>query len=543
VNLSCDVLIVGAGLAGATLARQLRLEQPGLDIVVVDKAIDFHPGMDEAMGEEFANYANRVLGLGGYLRKAHIVCSGTRFFFDTADRDATIDRMSEIGRREPHPLPTYFIDRPAVERELARLNRESGVRVLLGTTVQDVLTVDGTRGHRVATTAGVVTCRWLVDAAGVDSPFMRRYDTTMDDEPGTLTAVWGRIDGCRPLDTFGPKSWRKRVPHWGRESDMVQFCYRGYWMWLMPISATEFSVGVVTHRAHVRPELTSPEELLDFLREHQAMRDVLGESPVLTGFGRRDVTPRMVTHQFTADRWFVTGHAATVLDPMFATSSWVLAENNKLIGDFIAADLAGREERFPALLHHYDIRAHSRYRKMVGTAGRYAALGSFDAWSAWLALRTRVYYNRIVPDAMEDHRVLLTFAHSHGVDCDCAEVVLEGILARLLLTVDRLTEELVATLDQDGTTTTANSGIFLDSKPFDQDPELIGKVHLRRDWRVERTVDRQNYAVFCRTVMRRLMELRGQPWHEAAFTAVFAPDWDDKQTLADLYSGMLAWSP
>ncbi len=34
---SCDVLIIGAGMAGACLARQLSLELPDLDVVMVEQ--------------------------------------------------------------------------------------------------------------------------------------------------------------------------------------------------------------------------------------------------------------------------------------------------------------------------------------------------------------------------------------------------------------------------------------------------------------------------------------------------------------------------
>jgi len=38
---SCDVLIIGAGMAGSCLARQLSLEQPELDVIVIDAKTEF----------------------------------------------------------------------------------------------------------------------------------------------------------------------------------------------------------------------------------------------------------------------------------------------------------------------------------------------------------------------------------------------------------------------------------------------------------------------------------------------------------------------
>ncbi|WP_344639307.1 NAD(P)/FAD-dependent oxidoreductase [Kitasatospora cystarginea] len=323
-------MIIGAGLAGGSLARQLRLEQPDLDIVVVDRITHFPPGLDEASGEEFSNYANRVLRIGPYLRKHHYVSSGMRFFFDSSGRDLPLDRMSEIGGRSPHPIPTYLIDRPVVEQALCEMNRECGVRVLLGTEVlhcgpgespAKAITIDGDNGHLVRTTAGVIRCRWLVDAAGEESPIARMLDLVSEDDRNPIAAAWGRFDGCLSLDDLGTKAWRQRVPHWGRASSMTYFMYRGYWIWLMPLSESQYSIGVVFDRRHVQPRVGSGEELLAFLQEHRAVGEILGPDPQPVAFGTRERLARFAKQQFSEQRWFLTGNAGTVLDPMFASGS------------------------------------------------------------------------------------------------------------------------------------------------------------------------------------------------------------------------------
>jgi flavin-dependent dehydrogenase len=547
-DIRCDVLIIGAGLAGGSLARQLSLEQPDLDIVVVDRVTEFPPGLDEASGEEFSNYANRVLRIGPYLRKHHHVSSGTRYFFDSRERDVPIDRMSEIGGLSPHPIPTYLIDRPAVEQALCEMNRRNGVRVLLGTTVlncgpdespAEAISLDAERGHRVRTSAGVITCRWLVDAAGEASPLTRMLDLVAEDDRNPIAAAWGRFEGCASLDDLGDKAWRRRVPHWGRASSMTYFMYRGYWIWLFPVSETTCSIGVVFDRRHVRPELGSPEDLLAFLREHRALDQILGPSPRPLSYGSRARFARFARQQVSQERWFLTGNAGTVLDPMFASTSWLFTENNKLIGEFIKAERGGRGHQLPGMVHHFGIRTRSRYEKLLNSPGHYLAKGSFDTWSAWLALRNRVYYNRIVPDAFEDHRILLTFARTHGTDCQCDDQVMGGKLSRLLKSADRLTEEFTGLLDRWGMFYSGNDGMFLDSRSFDQDEVLMAKVHQRRDWALELPADERTYEIFCRTLVRRLIEISGADWDETRFKAVFDPDWDGHQPLEELYRGTL----
>ncbi|WP_438485071.1 NAD(P)/FAD-dependent oxidoreductase [Streptomyces sp. S186] len=547
-DLVCDVLIIGAGLAGGTLARQLRLEQPDLDIIVIDKVTEFPPGLDESSGEEFTNYANRILKLGPYLRKHHHVCSGTRFFFDSPERDLPIERMSEIGGRRPHPIPTYLIDRPVVERDLCELNRAAGIRVLLGTTVlncgpdespAEAITLDGEHGHTVRTSAGVIRCTWLVDAAGEASPVARMLDLVPEEDRNPIAASWGRFEGCRSLDELGDEAWRQRVPHWGRASSTTYFMYRGYWIWLLPLSESQCSIGVVFDRRHTEPSVGTGAELLAFLREHRALRDLLGPEPVVRSFGTRDRLARLATQQFSEQRWFLTGNAGTVLDPMFATSSWLFTENNKLIGEFIKADRTGKQSDLPAYVHHYDIRVRSRYEKLLNTTGHYVFRGSFDAWSAWVALRNRVYYNRIVPDALEDHRILLKFSRTHGTDCSCDATVMGGKLSRLLKSADRLTEEFVELLDRDGMFSARNTDIYLDSAEFDQDETLMAKVYEPRDWTLEGPADERSYQIFCRTLVQRLVGMAGAEWDEERFQRVFNPDWDGHQPLTEMLKGVL----
>lgn len=336
-------------------------------------------------------------------------------------------------------------------------------------------------------------------------------DLVAEDDRNPIAAAWGRFEGCASLDDLGDKAWRRRVPHWGRASSMTYFMYRGYWIWLFPVSETTCSMGVVFDRRHVRPELGSPEELLAFLREHRALGEILGPSPRPLSYGSRARFARFARQQVSQERWFLTGNAGTVLDPMFASTSWLFTENNKLIGEFIKAERGGRGHQLPGMVHHFGIRTRSRYEKLLNSPGHYLAKGSFDTWSAWLALRNRVYYNRIVPDAFEDHRILLTFARTHGTDCQCDDQVMGGKLSRLLKSADRLTEEFTGLLDRWGMFYSGNDGMFLDSRSFDQDEVLMAKVHQRRDWALELPADERTYEIFCRTLVHAAdRDLRGR---------------------------------
>ena len=80
-----DVLILGGGLAGLTLALQLRRQQPSLSVTVVERRS--HPVREAAhkVGESTveigAHYFAEVLGLREHLESAQIRKYGLRYFF------------------------------------------------------------------------------------------------------------------------------------------------------------------------------------------------------------------------------------------------------------------------------------------------------------------------------------------------------------------------------------------------------------------------------------------------------------------------------
>ncbi len=184
---SCDVLIIGAGMAGSCLARQLSLEQPELDVIVIDAKTEFDWWVGESTIEVFDDYAIRVLKLGPYLESKHITKHGPRFWFDSEQKDLRLTELSEQGRSRYTTLNRGIqIDRAIFDRDLCEINRKNGVEVLLGVRVQGQeraggdpgIEIDGQNGHLVRTSAGTIRCRHLVDAGGRSSNASTATTTT-----------------------------------------------------------------------------------------------------------------------------------------------------------------------------------------------------------------------------------------------------------------------------------------------------------------------------------------------------------------------------
>jgi flavin-dependent dehydrogenase len=165
-----DVIIIGSGIAGAFLARQLKLARPSLSVLVLEAAErieDYKVG--ESTVEVSSSYMIRRMGLSTYLYQHQLLKNGLRFFFDSPEKDVPLPEMSEIGCDHFPFHPSFQLERASLERDLVPMNRALGIEVELGAKVVD-LTIDPSGPHTVVwDQAGIrheATTRWLCDASG-----------------------------------------------------------------------------------------------------------------------------------------------------------------------------------------------------------------------------------------------------------------------------------------------------------------------------------------------------------------------------------------
>src|SRR5215207_1291778 len=204
---SYDVAILGGGLAGLTLAIQLKKRRPGTSVVVLEKREGPAPLAAFKVGESTvpagAHYFAKVVGMETHLRQRQLTKFGLRFFTPAGDnRDITL--RGEFGPAQYPPQDNYQIDRGLFENELAARGRQLGVDVQQGCRVGEVEL--GSEEHEVMYTRGeadaAVRARWVVDAAGRASLWKRKLGLSKE-IAHTINSAWLRLSGGLDFEQWG----------------------------------------------------------------------------------------------------------------------------------------------------------------------------------------------------------------------------------------------------------------------------------------------------------------------------------------------------
>ncbi len=354
--LHADVAIFGGGLAGLTLAIQLKQRDPAIAVTVLERRA--HPVREAAfkVGESTveigAFYFANVLGLREHLESEQIRKFGFRFFFSEGRTE--IDRCTEMGVSQLLPAPSWQLDRGRFENFLGEEARKLGVHFHDEATVRGVEFGAGQDAHTVTfESAGdsgmlsnsTLSARWVVDASGRAGLLKRKLDLAQTNDHD-VNAVWWRVDGfVDPKLWSDDAEWQARCTPPDRWRSTNHMCGPGYWFWLIPLSSGAHSLGIVCDaKMHPLDTMNTHEKASAWLREHQPRMAEALDKPE---HGLQDFL--FLRHfsygckqVFSGDRWALTGEAGVFLDPFYSPGSDFIAMSNTLICDLIGKDRAGQ---------------------------------------------------------------------------------------------------------------------------------------------------------------------------------------------------------
>jgi len=361
-----DVLVLGGGLAGLTLALQLRQQLPEATITVIERQRHPVPVATHKVGESSveiaAHYFDTVLGLREHLTSRQLKKFGFRFFFSDGRRD--VDAVTELGASRFLATPSYQIDRGIFENFLGERARAEGIEFLDGCPVRDFeLGRDG--GHHEVTvdSGGIHTRlrgRWLLDASGRSALLKRRLGLAAG-SPHNANAVWFRVGARIDVDAWSTdRDWLHRCDPPARWLSTNHLVGRGYWVWLIPLPSGSHSVGIVADaRTHPLEEMNTLERAMAWLHRHQPRlaADLDGKRDLVQDF----VFFRRFSYDcrrlFSGDRWAITGEAGVFLDPFYSPGGDFIAIGNTYITDLVARELAGESVAARAAIYEQFFRS------------------------------------------------------------------------------------------------------------------------------------------------------------------------------------------
>lgn len=404
----CDVLILGGGIAGLTLACQLKRADPDIGILVAEKRKHPVPEAAFKVGESTVQIAARylvdVVGLGDHLQDQQLNKLGLRFFASSGENRDIAERP-ELGPRRFAPLPTYQLDRGRLETTLGERARDVGVKVFDATQIGVVELGEGDTAHRATLKRDsdpslVVSARWLVDASGSAAILRRKLGLEL---PATHegNAAWFRIADRIAVDDWSTDpEWQSRVDGGRRWLSTVHLHGRGYWVWLIPLASGSTSVGVVADPEHVPFErLHRFDAVMEWLREAepQLADEIQQRADLLQDFHTRKNYPRKCSQVFSANRWFITGDAGMFLDPLYSPGLDFISAANSFITRLILHEREGRPN-----LEETIVGLDARFRGACELAfgnyeGQYGLLGNADTTSAKVTWELMSYFTVPAP--------------------------------------------------------------------------------------------------------------------------------------------------
>jgi flavin-dependent dehydrogenase len=359
-----DVVILGAGLAGLSLARQLLLESDRT-VLLLERRPEV-PTDRQKVGESLVQlsgyYFSKVLDLEEYLLREHYLKYNLRFYWPSgstdAERGARFEDYSQSYIRGFSNVVSYQLNRNTIEGELLRRNLEdprftftAGVKGLeVELTEGDPA---GERPHRVAFEAGgerrEVEAGWVVDTTG-RGRFLAKKRGLLKPNPIRHGTFFWWVDGLVNIEKLTDSSPREvrlnparratgHAPYWLATN---HFCGEGYWFWVIPLQG-KTSLGLVFDNRLIDPsDVFSVEKATEWVcRRHPLFARDLPHRKVLDFAGFRDYSYDCV-QTISADRWALAGEAGRFTDPLYSPGSDLIAIYNSLI--IAAIETADPEE-------------------------------------------------------------------------------------------------------------------------------------------------------------------------------------------------------
>jgi len=336
-----DVAIIGGGPAGSTAATLLA--RAGRRVVVLerDKFPRFH------IGESLLPFSTKAfdrLGVREKLDRTFLPKHGGEIIAACGTKSAKFyfkDGYNSIRDR------AYQVTRSEFDKLLLDHSRENGAEVREETLVKNiVLDHDGVR-LEIEAPGGVIEkidARYLLDCSGRQTllgnffKLKKSYDHL---QKFSVFAHYENVDRPSGID--------------GTLIRMVRGLDR--WFWMIPLTATRMSIGVVMDTSTFRAMKLSPEEALEkCIGEQPIMLEQMANSErVSPVYSAGDYSYRNA--KLFGERWLLAGDAAGFIDPVFSSGVFLAIMSAEKAADSLD-EILRDESLKPRLFRNYSRRVN-----------------------------------------------------------------------------------------------------------------------------------------------------------------------------------------
>jgi flavin-dependent dehydrogenase len=399
-----DVIIVGGALAGGATATLLLRQNPGIKILIIEKAEQLGRRVGEATVEVSAYFLGHVLGLTQYLNDQHISKQGLRFWFAN-DKVTTLEQAAEVGPRYLARLPSYQIDRAALDEEVMRRAAAAGAAVLRPAIVSNVqLEAAGlqTMDVKFGDQRLHLRARWIVDASGVNALLSRKNGWWKTNDEHPTTAAWSRWRGVKDWDG---RELAEKFPKWAaavygtRGTATNHIIGDGWWAWLIPLKGGDVSVGVVYDQRLVDfPQNGGRlgERIKDFLTRHPVAKEMLEHAEFVEEDVHRRKNLAYSSTTYAGDGFVLVGDAAAFMDPFYSPGMDWISFTASSAADLITSQRKGVAMAAKIEKHNRDFTAsHDRWFQAL-YKDKYHYMGEFDLMELAFRLDLSLYYWGVV---------------------------------------------------------------------------------------------------------------------------------------------------
>lgn len=404
IDSSYDVVVIGGALSGSATATLLLRHNPGIRVLIVEKAEKLGRRVGEATVEISAFFMCRVLGLTQYLNENHLVKQGLRFWFQN-DEVQGVGDASELGAKYLARIPSFQLDRSTFDEEVLRRACVAGAQLIRPATVANVKlnpggeqTLEVKHGDKTYN----VRARWIVDASGMAALLARKNGWWVSNTEHPTASCWSRWKGIKDWDS---RELAQKYPEWSkvvygmRNTATNHIIGDGWWSWWIPLKGGDTSVGFVLDQRLVdfpQDGRKLGERLKDFLMKHPVAREMMADAEYCEEdmHWRRNLAYYSTT--FAGDGFVLVGDAAAFMDPFYSPGMDWISFTTSSAANLITEQRMGKPMVERIVKYNHDFSAcHSRWFEAL-YKDKYEYMGEYDLMSLAFQLDLSLYYWGVV---------------------------------------------------------------------------------------------------------------------------------------------------